>query len=55
MSGQPEEYEVERLVAKRTLRNGVVQYRIKWLNFPSSQNTWEPLANMNCRDLIDQF
>lgn len=55
MSRQPEEYEVERLVAKRTLRNGVVQYRIKWMNFPSTENTWEPLANMDCQELIDEF
>lgn len=37
------EWDVEELVAKR-IENGKTEYRVKWYNYPSSQNTWEPVV-----------
>ncbi|XP_065178884.1 histone-lysine N-methyltransferase SUV39H2-like [Sycon ciliatum] len=43
------EYEVEHLVAHRVEPEGTErQYQIKWLNYPSDQNTWERVSNLNC-------
>lgn len=37
------------------VRRGKVNYQVKWLGFPSSQNTWEPFENLNkCENLIRQ-
>ena len=53
------EYEVELIVMKREspalagrspaaadVDDDRIEYLVKWLNFPSSQNTWEPLSNL---------
>ena len=39
------EYEVERILAKRTYRRQV-QYLVKWLGYPLHEATWEPAANL---------
>lgn len=39
-------YAVEKVKGRR-VKNGVVQYRVKWLGYPSSQNTWEPREHFN--------
>ena len=50
-----EEYEVERILDKRTRRRKV-QYLVKWLGYPDSDNTWEPIAHLrHAQDLIDDF
>jgi hypothetical protein len=50
-----EEYEVESIVAKRTGPKGV-EYRIKWVGYPPSDNTWEPLENLeNAHSAIESF
>lgn len=35
-------YHVERIVGKKDI-NGHLFYKVKWLGWPSSTNTWEPL------------
>ena len=35
------EYAVERVIAKR-LKAGKTEYYVKWLGYPSEENTWEP-------------
>lgn len=50
---QPE-YVVEQVLKKRTHR-GIVQYLIKWKGCDSTDNTWEPEENLNCRKLLKQF
>eukprot|EP00002_Diphylleia_rotans_P021529 TRINITY_DN4187_c0_g1_i2.p1 TRINITY_DN4187_c0_g1~~TRINITY_DN4187_c0_g1_i2.p1 ORF type:complete len:127 (+),score=18.72 TRINITY_DN4187_c0_g1_i2:205-585(+) len=32
-----------------------VQYLVKWLNYPESDNTWEPAENILSRQLISRF
>ena len=48
-------YEVEEIVGKK-LCKGKLKYHVKWVGYPSSQNTWEPLENLtNVKYLIDKY
>ena len=38
-------YEVEYIVNKR-IRQKKIQYEVKWLNYPSWENSWEPIDNL---------
>jgi len=50
-----EEYEVENILDKRK-RGGGTEYLIKWLGYEDpSNNTWEPVENLDCQDVIDEF
>ena len=43
-------YDVEDIVNDR-IQSGKKQYLIKWVGFPSSQNTWENEENIFCEEL----
>ena len=47
-------YEVEQIDDDREIK-GKKQYFIKWRNFPTSDNTWEPEENLDCPDLIARY
>jgi hypothetical protein len=32
-----------------------LQYLVKWLGYPDSNNTWEPAAQVHTPDLIAQY
>lgn len=51
---QEEEYVVEKVVGKKTVK-GKVHYLLKWKGYPNSDNTWEPVANVDCPDLIAEY
>lgn len=52
MSNDPEEFDVEKILRKRT-RNNRTEYLLKW--FGCYKNTWEPQSNLNCPDLLYEF
>ena len=49
------EFVVEKIVDKSQGQNGRVKYLIKWKGFDASDNTWEPIENLYCTDLIEAF
>eukprot|EP00088_Acartia_fossae_P025915 TRINITY_DN26694_c0_g1_i1.p1 TRINITY_DN26694_c0_g1~~TRINITY_DN26694_c0_g1_i1.p1 ORF type:complete len:152 (+),score=46.44 TRINITY_DN26694_c0_g1_i1:50-505(+) len=50
-----EEYEVEKIIDKR-IRKGAVEYYVKWKGWDDpSDNTWEPVGNLDCQELIQEY
>lgn len=54
-SDEPDEYSVEAIRKKRLNKDGIVEYLIKWQDYPESANTWEPIDNLSCPELIAKF
>ena len=50
-----EEYAVEQIVDKNCDQNGKISYLIKWKDYDDIDNTWEPIENLFCIDLIEKF
>ena len=50
------EYEVESVVSKRDTGEGKVEYLVKWKGYDASDNTWEPVENLeSSQELVDEF
>ena len=49
---EDDEYEVEKIVDydRKSQR-----YLIKWKGYPSDENTWEPLTNLNCPKMLRRY
>ena len=52
-----EEYEVEKIIDKRTKKNGVVEYLVKWRSYDDpDDNTWETADNLEgAENLVKKF
>jgi hypothetical protein len=48
-------YVVERILDKRVLEKGEVQYLLKWFGYGEDEASWEPEENVFCKDLIRLF
>ena len=53
VSEQPKFYEVERILCKR-YKQGQWYYRVKWLSYSSSANSWVPFSDLSpaCQTLV---
>ncbi|XP_029113704.1 M-phase phosphoprotein 8 isoform X3 [Scleropages formosus] len=48
-------YEVEKIIDMR-VQKGEVQYRVRWKNYTSDEDTWEPEAHLeDCREVLLAF
>lgn len=51
-----EEYDVEAIRGWRyNYKLDRREYLIKWQNYPEKDNTWEPIENLSCQKLLEQF
>ena len=48
-------YEVEKILAHREDQEGHLSYLVKWLDYPSSANSWEPSSNFKQVKLIKDY
>ena len=39
-------YVIERIVAHRREPDGSLRYRVRWYNYESSDDTWEPVSHL---------
>ncbi|XP_073833400.1 uncharacterized protein isoform X2 [Musca autumnalis] len=49
-----QEWEVDKIIDYAEEKKGRV-FRIRWKGFGPKHDTWEPEANLNCKDIIDKF
>ncbi|VEN52695.1 unnamed protein product [Callosobruchus maculatus] len=56
-STETREYAVEKIVAKRfNPKRKTWEYQVKWENFSSDENTWEPVGNLHhCKQMVELF
>lgn len=47
-------HKLPKLISMLFEQHEQVQYLIKWLDYPDSDNTWEPLGNLDC-DTVKDF
>ena len=48
-------YLVERILNRRKI-NGTYEYKIKWVGYPMSESTWEPLKNLEtAKEIVAEY
>ncbi|SYW74102.1 uncharacterized protein UHO2_00967 [Ustilago hordei] len=48
------DFEVEALIDKRS-HNGTTEYKVLWRGYTEEAASWEPVENLNCPDLIQEY
>lgn len=48
------EYTVEKILNKR-VKNGIVEYFLKWEGYSEDENSWEPEHNIYYKELIENY
>ncbi|KAJ1038476.1 hypothetical protein NDA10_002601 [Ustilago hordei] len=48
------DFEVEALIDKRS-HNGTTEYKVLWRGYSDEAASWEPVENLNCPDLIQEY
>ena len=48
------DFEVEALIDKRS-NNGTTEYKVLWRGYSEEAASWEPVENLNCPDLIQEY
>lgn len=43
------------MLDKRISPEGNVEYYLKWKGYGDEENSWEPVMNLDCQDLIEEF
>ncbi|SOV09088.1 uncharacterized protein UDID_18259 [Ustilago sp. UG-2017a] len=48
------DFEVEALIDKHS-HHGVIEYKVLWRGYSEEAASWEPVSNLNCPDLIQEY
>ncbi|KAJ1042387.1 hypothetical protein NDA10_006996 [Ustilago hordei] len=48
------DFEVEALINKHS-HNGTMEYKVLWRGYSEEAASWEPVENLNCPDLIQEY
>ena len=46
---------MEKVVDKRTAKNGNSEYILKWKGYGDEDNTWGPKEKLGCHDPVKEF
>lgn len=49
------EWEVEKIIDVQQKRDGKRNFLIRWKDYSSNSDSWEPEENLDCSELIDKF
>jgi hypothetical protein len=50
------EYVVEKIIGKKTDKDGTLLYKVKWENYSNEESTWEPKENLkNVKYMIKEY
>jgi len=45
----------EPAILDKRINNGKVEYLLKWQEYDDEYNSWEPITNLSCIDLIEEY